>query len=238
MADERRRLEQMKQEFLAVISHELRTPLTSLQAVLTLLATGMYGQLNESGEQRVRSAQSSATRLIMLINDLLDMEKMEAGKLTMTYRDIDLAEVVVNSVESVRGFAEENDIELRVATEESVKVLADSDRLVQVMINLLSNAIKFSPRGTDVGIKVAENGEFTEIQVVDHGAGIPPGYEEKIFDKYEQVPNSKGTKVAGTGLGLPICKAIIEQHGGEIGVRPTDGGGSTFWFSIPRVSST
>jgi PAS domain S-box-containing protein len=232
---DRKRLEQLKQEFLAVISHELRTPLTSLQATLTLIGTGMYGQLSESGAKRIRSAESSATRLIMLINDLLDIEKMEAGKLSMTYQDVNLADIVENSIESVRGFAEDHGIILKATEHTPVKVLADSDRLVQVMVNLLSNAIKFSKNGTQVEVKIAEKGELTEVHVVDHGAGIPEGYEQKIFEKYEQVPTAKSGKRDGTGLGLPICKAIIDQHGGTIGVRPTPGGGSTFWFSIPRV---
>lgn len=235
---DRKRLEQLKQEFLAVISHELRTPLTSLQATLTLISHGLYGKLNESGEKRVRSAESSASRLIMLINDLLDMEKLEAGKLSITYSDVKITDVVENSIEAVRGFAEDHEVTLKATEISAVKVLADSDRLIQVLVNLLSNAIKFSPKGTAVEIKVAQSPEFTEVQVIDHGAGIPEGYEKKVFEKYEQVPASgQKTKVKGTGLGLPICRAIIEQHGGAIGVRPTDGGGSTFWFTIPRESA-
>jgi signal transduction histidine kinase len=101
------------------------------------------------------------------------------------------------------------------------------------MVNLLSNAIKFSKNGTEVEVKIAQKDEFTEVHVLDHGAGIPEGYEQKIFEKYEQVPNAKSGKRGGTGLGLPICKAIIEQHGGTIGVRPTPGGGSTFGFRLP-----
>ena len=144
---DRKRLEQLKQEFLAVISHELRTPLTSLQATLTLISHGIYGQLNESGEKRVRSAESGAARLIMLINDLLDIEKMEAGKLSMTYMDVNISTTVENAIEAVRGFAEDHEITLKATDIAPVKVLADSDRLVQVMVNLLSNAIKFSPEG-------------------------------------------------------------------------------------------
>jgi PAS domain S-box-containing protein len=235
---DRKRVEHLKQEFLAVISHELRTPLTSLQATLTLINTGMYGQLSESGEKRVRSAESSASRLIMLINDLLDIEKMEAGKLSMSYHDVNLVAIVENSIESVRGFAEDYDVTLKAEETKAIKVLADSDRLVQVLVNLLSNAIKFSKTGAQVEVKTVTNGDFTEVQVIDHGAGIPAGYEEKIFEKYEQVPTGKNnTKVKGTGLGLPICKAIIDQHGGTIGVRATEGGGSTFSFSIPRVGA-
>lgn len=232
---DRKRLEQLKQEFLAVISHELRTPLTSLQATLTLIGHGIYGQLNESGEKRVRSAESGAARLIMLINDLLDIEKMEAGKLSMTYLDVSIATSVENAIEAVRGFAEDYEVTLKVSDIAPVKVLADSDRLVQVMVNLLSNAIKFSPKKAEVEVRVVENGDFIEAQVIDHGAGIPEGYEQKVFEKYEQVPTNQKGKVKGTGLGLPICRAIIEQHGGTIGVRPTPGGGSTFWYSIPRV---
>jgi signal transduction histidine kinase len=232
---DRKRVEQLKQEFLAVISHELRTPLTSVQATLSMITKGMYGNLSESGEKRVRSAESSAARLIMLINDLLDIEKMEAGKLSMTYLDVDLSEIVERSIESLRGFAEEHEIALKLTEKLPVKVLGDSDRLVQVMVNLLSNAIKFSKNGTEVEVKITENCGSIEVYVIDHGSGIPEGYEQKIFEKYEQVPHIKGTKIGGTGLGLPICKAIIDQHGGALAVRPTPGGGSTFWFSIPRV---
>lgn len=234
---DRKRVEQLKQEFLAVISHELRTPLTSLQATLTLLSHGAYGPLSEKGEKRVRSAESGAARLILLINDLLDIEKMEAGKLSMTYRDVNLAEIIDNSMEAVRGFAEEHGINVN-HEPKAVIVLADRDRMVQVVVNLLSNAIKFSEDGGTVEIKVAENGELVELQVIDHGVGIPAGYEDKIFAKYEQGPTVSGKKMKGTGLGLPICHAIVEQHGGTIGVRPTTGGGSTFWFSLPRVGSS
>ncbi|HEY9713009.1 MAG TPA: HAMP domain-containing sensor histidine kinase, partial [Chroococcales cyanobacterium] len=232
---DRKRLEQMKQEFLAVISHELRTPLTSLQATFSLIATGMYGQLSETGEKRVRSGVSSASRLIMLINDLLDVEKMEAGKLSMSFRDVNLADIVENSIEAVRGFAEEHQIEIKEPENTSIKLLADQDRLVQVTVNLLSNAIKFSNDGSEIAITILSKDGFTEFQIIDHGAGIPEGYERKIFEKYEQVPGGKSTKMAGTGLGLVICKEIIEQHGGDIGVRPTPGGGSTFWFTIPAA---
>lgn len=234
---DRKRVEQLKQEFLAVISHELRTPLTSLQATLTLLGTGAYGELNGNGERRVRSAESGIGRLIMMINDLLDMEKMEAGKLSMTYADIDLADVISRSIDAIQGFSEEQGVTVEAHTR-PVTVLADAERLVQVMVNLLSNAIKYSEDGFAVQIELVDKKEFCEVQIIDHGVGIPAGYEEKIFAKYEQAPVASGAKKRkGTGLGLPICKAIVEQHGGDIGVRPTAGGGSTFWYTIPRVGA-
>ncbi len=233
---DRKRVEQLKQDFVAMISHELRTPLTALQAMLALLAKGSYGQINESGEKRLKSAKTGVNRLILLINDLLDMEKLEAGKLSMTYSDIDLAEVVERSVDTVEGFAEEHDVSIKVASK-SITVLGDSDRLIQVFVNLLSNAIKYSEEEGSVELDIKEDGDNCEVEIVDHGAGIPQGFEEKIFERYEQAPSMDGKRRKGTGLGLPICKAIVEQHGGTIGVRETPGGGSTFWFRIPKVMS-
>ena len=156
----------------------------------------------------------------------------------MIYRDVSLAEIIERSVESVEGFAEQQGIKIN-SQSKPITVLADSDRLVQVLVNFLSNAIKFSNDGGEIQITVEDKGETCEVQVKDHGSGIPEGYEEKIFAKYEQVqvPAAGGKKRPGTGLGLPICKAIVEQHGGEVGVRKTEGGGSTFWFSVPKVGA-
>ena len=233
---DRKRVEQLKQDFVAMISHELRTPLTSLQALLTLLANGTYGELSESGGERLKSAKTGVNRLIILINDLLDTEKLEAGKLNMTYKDINLFDVVERSVDTIEGFAEEHDVTVKVSNR-AITVLGDSDRLIQVMVNLLSNAIKYSVEAGIVEVNIIDDEEECEVQIVDHGAGIPTGFEDKIFQRYEQAPSADGKYRGGTGLGLPICKAIVEQHGGAIGVRQTFGGGSTFWFRIPRVGA-
>ncbi len=233
---DRKEVEQMKQDFVATISHELRTPLTSLQATLTLLSEGVYGPLSGPGEKRVKSAESGISRLIMLITDLLDIEKMEAGKLSMNFKDADIADIIERSIDAVQGFAEQQGVRLK-PEKRSAKVLADSDRIIQVMVNLMSNAIKFSEDGGQVEIKVADGGNLTEVQIIDHGLGIPAGFEKSIFAKYEQAHSSDSKRRKGTGLGLPICKAIVEQHGGTIGVRNTEGGGSTFWFSIPHVAA-
>jgi PAS domain S-box-containing protein len=232
---DRKEVEQMKQDFVAMVSHELRTPLTSLQATLTFLLEGLYGQLSESGQKRVKGAESGIARLINLINDLLDIEKMEAGKLSMKFADVNLAEVIERSVEAVQGFAEQQQVTLGIEKQD-VQVRADADRMVQVLVNLLSNAIKFSEDGGRVEIKISDHNESLEVQVIDHGVGIPEGYERTIFDKYGQAHAPAGKRRRGTGLGLPICKAIVEQHGGTIGVTSTEGGGSTFWFRLPHVS--
>jgi PAS domain S-box-containing protein len=235
---DRKEVERMKQEFVAVISHELRTPLTSLQGTLTLLLSGTYGELSASGEKRVKGAEVGITRLIGLINDLLDIEKMEAGKLIMTFADVDLADVIERSLDSVQGFAEQQDVRLKAEKKKSVTVHADSDRVVQVLVNLLSNAIKFSNDGDEVEVALSDGNGQIEVRVIDHGLGIPQGAEQSIFEKYEQAHTPDGKRRKGTGLGLAICKAIVEQHGGQIGFRRTDGGGSTFWFQLPVGTKT
>lgn len=235
-ARKEKEVEKLKQEFVAMVSHELRTPLTSLQATLTLLMSGTYGRLSETGERRVQAAETGITRLIALISDLLDIEKMEAGKLSMNIGEVDIIDILERAQDSARGFAEQQGV--RLSTEQSsAKVLADPDRIVQVLVNLLSNAVKFSDDGGAVEVSVAESTDYVEITVSDHGAGVPAGFEQTIFEKYEQAHCDDGKRRRGTGLGLPICKAIVEQHNGEIGVKPTDGGGSTFWFRLPKIEA-
>lgn len=231
---DRKEVERMKQEFVAVISHELRTPLTSLQMTLSLLLNGNYGPISETAEQRVKSADVGVTRLIMLVSDLLDIEKMEAGKLQMRKSDTDLVEVIERSVETMSGFASQQGVQLQdKSIGMSAAVHADPDRLLQVVVNLLSNAIKYSEEGGQIEVELANNGEQAELRVVDHGAGIPPEFEETLFKKYEQAKAAKNKKMRSTGLGLAISKAIIEQHDGVIGFSRTEGGGSTFWFRLP-----
>ncbi|MBX9572584.1 MAG: PAS domain S-box protein [Candidatus Obscuribacterales bacterium] len=235
---DRKEVERMKQEFVAVISHELRTPLTSLQMTLSLLLNGNYGPISETAEQRVKSADVGVTRLIMLVSDLLDIEKMEAGKLQMRKSDSDLAEVIERSIETMSGFAAQQGVQLTDKTGgKSVPVHADPDRLLQVVVNLLSNAIKYSEEGGQIEIELTSNSEHAELQVVDHGAGIPPEFEETLFKKYEQAKAAKNKKLRSSGLGLAISKAIIEQHDGVIGFSRTEGGGSTFWFRLPVLAA-
>ncbi len=235
---DRKEVERMKQEFVAVISHELRTPLTSLQMTLSLLLNGNYGPISETAEQRVKSADVGVTRLIMLVSDLLDIEKMEAGKLQMRKSNSDLAEVVERSIETMSGFASQQGVQLQDKTAGlCAPVYADSDRLLQVVVNLISNAIKYSEEGGLIEIELIKGEEQAELRVVDHGAGIPPEFEETLFKKYEQAKAAKNKKIRSTGLGLAISKAIIEQHDGIIGFSRTEGGGSTFWFKLPVLSS-
>jgi signal transduction histidine kinase len=231
-------IERMKQEFVSMISHDLRTPLTSIQLFLGMLAKGKYGALNESGAKKADMADRNAVRLIGLINDLLDVEKMESGQLTLARSIVTVGGIIERSVDSVRAVAEQKGIQIKVETLEDLSVDADADRLVQVLVNLLGNAVKFSPDGAAITVKVAEVDSHVEISVIDFGRGIPEELKQTIFERFKQADASDATEKKGTGLGLAICKAIVEQHGGTIGVESELGKGSRFWFSLPKVTVT
>lgn len=233
---ERKEIERMKQEFVAMVSHDLRTPLTSIQGFLTLLQTGMYGDLNDNGAHNLNIAEANTSRLISLINDLLDIEKMESGKLKMEMGKTEIADVFDRSIGAVIGFAEQQKVHL-VADETSLVALADRDRLVQVVVNLISNAIKFSPKESVVRLQARQIDDFVEVRVVDKGRGVPTEFREAIFERFQQVQTTDATKKGGSGLGLAICKAIVEGHQGTIGVDSEEGKGSEFWFRVPLQPS-
>jgi PAS domain S-box-containing protein len=229
---ERREVERLKKEFVSTVSHELRTPLTSIRGSLTLLNVGALGGLPEQAKKVVGIAERNTIRLITLINDILDIEKLESGKLDMVFDTVNMSNVLDRSAEAVRAFAEQNGIRLEMMPT-TASVYADGDRLVQVLVNLVSNAVKFSPKGAAVTIVVQEVPNWVEVQVIDRGRGIPAKYKNLLFQRFQQVEASDSRKKGGTGLGLAICKGIIEAHGGNIGVESEEGKGSVFWFRIP-----
>jgi PAS domain S-box-containing protein len=231
---ERREVDRLKSEFVATVSHELRTPLTSIRGSLGLLAAGVAGEIPGQGRELVRLAERNAVRLTALINDILDFERLESGKAEMQLAVVGLQPLFEQSVESVRAFADEQKITL-VFEPSGARVLADADRIVQVLVNLLSNAIKFSQPGRKVRIWAeAEPDSRMRIFVKDQGRGIPPNHRQRIFERFAQV---EAADKRGTGLGLAICKAIVEHHGGRIGVESEVGVGSTFWFELPTAAS-
>jgi PAS domain S-box-containing protein len=232
---ERRGVERLKREFVSSISHELRTPLTSIRGSLGLLAGGALGTLPEEAAEIVAVAERNAVRLIGLINDILDLERLEGGRLEMELKSVETSPIVTRALEAVQSFADLAGVSL-VAEQASVRVRADADRLVQVLVNLLSNAVKFSPAGGSVTVRVMPGPSMAEFQVEDRGRGVPPALREAIFERYRQVEASDSRRKGGVGLGLAICKSIVEQHGGTIGVRDAVGVGSTFWFRIPLAS--
>ncbi len=232
VADALYRAEQQKQEFISMISHDLRSPLSSLQMTLALVVKGTYGKLNDVGHTRVSKAERSIERLISLISELLDIEKIEAGMLELDRSTIELKTATTVAVETVGQLADDNSITITDNTPE-MEIYADKRRLEQVMVNLLSNAIKYSPKDTTVVIDAVSDGNILEIRIIDQGKGVPPEDREQIFERFKQVKRVEETKEKSTGLGLAICKAVVEAHGGTIGVRPNEERGSTFWFKLP-----
>lgn len=232
----RHEVEQMKQEFVNMVSHDLRTPLGSVQTFLALLIEGIYGSLSEDGQRKAGAADRNVSRLIALINDLLDYEKMEAGRLELTLTEITIADVIERSLDSVRAVAEARGITFDVKPTE-LAVQADENRLVQVLVNILGNAVKFSPDQGQVTISTNQTSDYVIVLVADQGPGVPAGYQKQIFERFSQAPKKDNQRITGTGLGLAISRAIIEQLGGSIGVENRDTGGSIFWFRVPKPKS-
>ncbi len=229
---DRKAVEQMKSEFISIASHEIRTPLTSIYGVIKLLSAGRLGELSESGSKMAKMALRNSDRLLHLINDILDLERIESGKDSIEQQKCDSAELIQQAIDAARSMADEQGIKLEIHAQ-SQEFLGDRDRLVQALINLISNAIKFSPINSKVEIsaKLAQNQVLFAVK--DKGRGIPDDKLETIFERFQQVDSSDSRKKGGTGLGLAICRHIVEQHQGKIWVESVYGQGSTFYFSIP-----
>ncbi len=228
---ERKLVEEMKQEFFAMVSHDLRTPLASVVGSLALLSSGALGKLPEAGQPFVERSEAELSRLIQLINELLDFARMETGKLELKFAPSAVSKILERSIQAVEGLARGKEMDIIVPTT-NTEIIVDEERIIQVMVNLLSNAIKFSPIGSSITLGVKEAGDYTELCVSDAGPGIPEESREHIFERFKQLKS--GSESRGFGLGLSICKAIIEGHGGSIGVVDNvDRTGSTFFFRIP-----
>jgi signal transduction histidine kinase len=233
MAEELAAAERIKRQFVATISHDLRTPLTGMQLSLALLLEDSYGKLEQSAKEAIGVLQNDAKRLINLINQLLEVEKLEAGKVKLHCDYIPFSAVIEQSLQSVSTLAEQRHITIN-AGKTDVLVFADEERIIRVLINLVSNAIKFSPEHATVSVDCEELPDYLKIKVSDEGPGIPEHARDTIFEAYEQVSDNRGDQAQGTGLGLTICKAIVQQHGGDIGVGSGSGKGSAFWFTLPK----
>ncbi|MBX6770498.1 MAG: response regulator [Chloroflexi bacterium] len=231
---EAKAIERMKDEFISVVSHELRTPLTSIRGALGLLASGLVGSLPERGQQMLAIAVKNTDRLVRLINDILDIERIESGKVVMQKQPCRLPDLFQQAVEAVQGSAERSGVRI-LTTPVEAWVEADPDRIVQVLTNLLGNAIKFSPENGTVWLSAAREGGTVVIRVRDQGRGIPSEKLEVIFERFQQVDASDAREKGGAGLGLAICRSIIQQHGGRIWAESTPGQGSTFLFTLKAV---
>jgi len=229
---ERNEFERFKRELIAMVTHDLRSPLTSLRVTVNMLENGVLGQLNQQGAKVLQSSEKELDRLIDLINGLLDIEKMRAGKLVLNREVVDVDDLVNRSIQSIVYLAQKKSIELSYQPS-SIDAFADGAKIVQVLVNLISNAIKFSPEKTTIAVAAREVEEDIEISVQDQGRGIPESHLATIFNQFEQVHPSDSLNASGSGLGLAICKNIIDAHGGTIGVDSTNGQGSRFWFRLP-----
>ncbi len=233
---ERREVDRMKKEFVSIVSHELRTPLTSIRGSLTMLTSGAVGQMPDEALEMLAIAERNAVRLIGLINDILDLERLESGKLDMHFAPVPLKNIIASATEAVAALAATQNV--RISQKDSAAiVIADQERLIQVVVNFLSNAIKFSPEGSTVEIEISETPGWTEVGVTDAGRGIPKASRDAIFERFHQVQAGDAREKGGSGLGLAICKTIVEKHSGTIGVSSNEGEGSTFWFRIPTAYS-
>ncbi len=262
---ERQLVERMKDEFVSVVSHELRTPLTSIHGSLVMLNSGLLSVESERGKRLLEIAVDSTDRLVRLINDILDIERIESGKVTMANSECDAAELMTEAANVMQAMAERNGVTLAVEAV-SARLWADPDRIIQTLTNLLSNAIKFSHTGGTVCLTAeVENGDkgdswrqggqgsdsssppsplsphslsstpYITFQVKDQGRGIPADKLETVFERFQQVDASDSRHHDGTGLGLAICRSIVQQHGGRIWVESTLGEGSTFYFTLPTL---
>jgi two-component system, OmpR family, sensor histidine kinase VicK len=251
---DRKAIERMKDEFISVVSHELRTPLTSLHSALKILVTGRLGVLTKDGQQFLEIADESTERLVRLVNSVLDLQRIESGAVTMEKQACTATEVMIQAVDAMQAMAQQHQINLVNQTLD-IQLWVDADYIVQALTNLISNAIKFSAPSNNVWLSVAcqsqlpipkkgrkstkSKAQSIEIlfQVRDEGQGIPANKLETIFERFQQVDSSDSRKKGGTGLGLTICRKIIEQHGGKIWVASTVGVGSIFSFTLPIIDN-
>lgn len=226
-------IDRLKNEFISVVSHELRTPLTAIQGCLGLLETGVYDNRPEKAKRMLHLAIVNSDRLVRLVNDILDLERLDSGRIELIKEKCDAQELIQRAVEGVSAIADQNAVQL--ATQPTqLQVWAAPDAIIQTLINLLSNAIKFSAPNSVVSVSVHAQPDAVQFQVKDQGRGIPADKLESIFGRFQQVDVSDARQKGGTGLGLAICQSIVQQHGGNIWAESILGHGSTFCFTLPN----
>ena len=235
---QKREVEQLKSEFISTVSHELRTPLTSIRGSLGLIEAGAAGKLTDKAQGLIRIAHHNSERLVRIINDILDIEKIESGKLTLNLQSIDVAPFLQHALEVHQAYGQKYQVQFVLDPfHDTLHISADPDRLQQVMANLLSNAAKFSPAGAEVRVRAKPEPTRVRFEVEDHGSGIPEEFRSRIFGKFAQADGSASRRFEGTGLGLSITRQLVLAMGGTIGFNSVEGQGTTFHFDLPRLQS-
>ena len=240
LLSQRASLDTIKDEFISTVSHELRTPLTSIRGALGLLSAGLIGQVDAKAQNLLRIAVNNTDRLIRLINDILDLERMDAGQAPLQIRRCSMRDLAQQSIDTMSAMADSASVRLELASLDGRPDEAffdgDPDRILQILANLLSNAIKFSPPESTVLISTSAGFDSAHLRVQDEGRGIPPDKLESIFDRFHQVEASDARQKGGTGLGLAICRTIAQQHAGSIHAEPNPSGqGACLHLELPRV---
>jgi signal transduction histidine kinase len=233
--DEADKANQSKSEFLSVMSHELRTPLTSIKGALGILSSGKIAGIPDKALKLLKVANENSDRLVLLINDILDFEKLLAGRMPFHKEPIVLEELINEAITLSQGYAQQYKVTIKFEKNviAKLKVNADKNRLTQVLLNLLSNAIKYSPENGHVLVTAEPNDSVVRVSVIDQGQGVPPDFQSQIFSHFSQADTSNTRAKGGTGLGLAISKEIIERHEGRIGFNSPAGEGATFFFELP-----
>lgn len=234
-----KRIDQMKTEFISTVSHELRTPLTAISGALSIIVNGLAGQLSAPTLRMIQIAHNNSQRLIYLVNDLLDMEKLVAGKMHFESKAQQLRAIILRAMEENTTFAQQYSVHYELSSGSSdVEVVVDEQRLLQVLSNYLSNATKFSPPNEVVKIELSQGFGRVRVTVIDKGPGIADDFRARLFQKFSQADSSDTRQKGGTGLGLAICKEIIERMGGKVGVESSPGAGASFYFELPCADTT
>ena len=227
-------IDRMKSEFISVASHELRTPMTSIKGSIDLVLSGFAGQVTSETQELLEIAHKSCDRLIRLINDILDLAKIEAGQVKFKKVLLDLTDPVERAIRGVKPVADQAGVSIRLVRPDSLpQIEADKDRMEQVVTNLLGNAIKFSPENGEIVVELSLHDHWVQCAVIDRGCGIAPQDLEKVFGRFQQVGES--TRKGGTGLGLAIAQGLVHEHNGKIWVESQVGQGSQFIFRVPAA---
>ncbi len=225
-------LDRLKDEFISTVSHELRTPLTSIRGALGLLSSGILGEMNDKAANLLRIASTNSDRLVRLINDILDLERIQNGREPLAFRPVKLAEIVLQAIDGMAPVAEAAGVQL-IHDTTKVEIAADPDRLLQVLTNLLSNAVKFSPPSSTISVMLRPGANGVTLSVIDQGRGIPEDKLEAVFGRFQQVDASDSRQKGGSGLGLAICRTIVIQHSGRIWAERNPVRGTTFRVFLP-----